>query len=102
GPFKGFLEVLEKLKRKLHNKGLTKNCPIRTYLVTSRSAGYDGYRALNTLRSWGLEIDEAVFLGGSKKGPVLEKIRPHIFFDDQDRHITNALQIGIVSCHVKA
>ncbi|XP_053191835.1 cytosolic 5'-nucleotidase 1A-like [Scomber japonicus] len=101
GPFKKFLEVLKRLQIKLRNKGLTRNCPIRTYLVTSRSAGYDGYRALNTLRSWGLEIDEAVFLRGSKKGPMLEVIRPHIFFDDQDCHITNALQYGIVSCHVK-
>ncbi|CAK6975421.1 cytosolic 5'-nucleotidase 1A-like [Scomber scombrus] len=101
GPFKRFLEVLKKLQIKLRNKGLTRNCPIRTYLVTSRSAGYDGYRALHTLRSWGLEIDEAVFLGGSKKGPTLEKIRPHIFFDDQGSHIKNALQFGIVSCHVK-
>ncbi|XP_044231079.1 cytosolic 5'-nucleotidase 1A-like isoform X1 [Thunnus albacares] len=101
GPFRGLLEVLERLQRKLHNKGLIKNCPIRTYLVTSRDAGCAGYRALNTLHSWGLEIDEAVFLGGSPKGPVLEKIRPHIFFDDQDCHIKNVLKFGIVACHVQ-
>lgn len=101
GPFRGFLEVLERLKRKLHNKGLTRNCPIRTYLVTARGAGCDGYRALNTLRSWSLEVDEAIFLGGSDKGPMLEKIRPHIFFDDQDRHIRNTLEFGIVACHVQ-
>jgi len=101
GPFRGFLEVLERLQRKFHNKGLIVNCPIRTYLVTSRDAGCAGYRALNTLHSWGLEIDEAVFLGGSPKGPVLERIRPHIFFDDQGGHIKKALKFGIVACHVQ-
>ena len=85
----------------MHDKGLIKNCPICTYLVTSRGAGCDGYRALNTLHSWGLEIDEAVFLGGTPKGPALEKIRPHIFFDDQGCHIENALKFGIVACHVQ-
>uniref|UniRef100_A0A3Q3LFL6 Uncharacterized protein n=1 Tax=Mastacembelus armatus TaxID=205130 RepID=A0A3Q3LFL6_9TELE len=84
GPFKGFLQVLVKLQRKLHDKKLLdKKCPIRTYLVTSRGGGSPGFRALNTLRYWGLEIDEALFLAGAPKGPMLEKIRPHIFFDDQ-------------------
>ncbi|XP_026164125.1 cytosolic 5'-nucleotidase 1A-like [Mastacembelus armatus] len=95
GPFKGFLEVLLKLQRKLHD-----NCPIRTYLVTSRGGGCPGFRALNTLRDWGLEIDEAFCLGGSNKGPKLETIRPHVFFDDQDSHIKDALKFGIVGCHV--
>uniref|UniRef100_A0A3Q1AV15 5'-nucleotidase, cytosolic IAb n=1 Tax=Amphiprion ocellaris TaxID=80972 RepID=A0A3Q1AV15_AMPOC len=101
GPFKSFLEVLERLKMKLQEKGLYRNCPIRTYLVTSRGAGSDGYRALNSLRMWGLEVDEAVFLGGTKKGPTLEKIRPHIFFDDQQSHINAALEVGTVACLVE-
>ncbi|XP_030574950.1 cytosolic 5'-nucleotidase 1A-like [Archocentrus centrarchus] len=100
GPFKGFLEALIRLQKKLHNKDLYKNCPIRTYLVTSRGAGCDGYRALNTLHTWGLELDEAVLLGGSKKGPTLEKIRPHIFFDDQKCHVDAALEVGTVACLV--
>ncbi|XP_008304946.1 cytosolic 5'-nucleotidase 1A-like, partial [Stegastes partitus] len=100
GPFRKLLEVLERLKTKLQDKGLYRDCPIRTYLVTSRGAGCDGYRALNTLRMWGLEMDEAVFVGGSNKGPTLEKIRPHIFFDDQQRHIEVALEVGTVACHV--
>uniref|UniRef100_A0A3P8TYU4 5'-nucleotidase, cytosolic IA n=1 Tax=Amphiprion percula TaxID=161767 RepID=A0A3P8TYU4_AMPPE len=100
GPFKSFLEVLERLKMKLQEKGLYRNCPIRTYLVTSRGAGSDGYRALNSLRMWGLEVDEAVFLGGTKKGPTLEKIHPHIFFDDQQSHINAALEVGTVACLV--
>ncbi|XP_026161641.1 cytosolic 5'-nucleotidase 1A-like [Mastacembelus armatus] len=101
GPFKGFLQVLVKLQRKLHDKKLLdKKCPIRTYLVTSRGGGSPGFRALNTLRYWGLEIDEAFCLGGSEKGPILEMIKPHVFFDDQQHHIEAALTIGIVGCHV--
>uniref|UniRef100_A0A3Q1EWE6 5'-nucleotidase n=1 Tax=Acanthochromis polyacanthus TaxID=80966 RepID=A0A3Q1EWE6_9TELE len=84
------------------DKGLYRNCPIRTYLVTSRGAGSDGYRALNTLRMWGLELDEAVCVGGTGKGPTLDKIRPHIFFDDQQRHIKAALEVGTVACLLKA
>uniref|UniRef100_A0A672I7R8 Uncharacterized protein n=1 Tax=Salarias fasciatus TaxID=181472 RepID=A0A672I7R8_SALFA len=93
GPLCSFLEVLEKLKKKLHDKGLLKNCPIRTYLVTARRAGCDGYRALNSLHSWDLEVDEAFFLGLSPKGPILDNIRPHLFFDDQPRHIQAALEM---------
>ncbi|XP_076733682.1 cytosolic 5'-nucleotidase 1A-like isoform X1 [Maylandia zebra] len=100
GPFKGFLEVLIKLQKKLHNRGLYKKCPIRTYLVTSRGAGCDGYRALNTLHTWGLELDEAVFVGGANKGPTLQRIKPHIFFDDQQRHVDAALEVGTVACLV--
>lgn len=98
GPFKGFLDVLIKLQKKLHNKG--KKCPIRTYLVTSRGAGCDGYRALNTLHRWGLELDEAVFVGGANKGPSLQRIKPHIFFDDQQRHVDAALEVDTVACLV--
>lgn len=76
------------------------NCPIRTFLVTARSAASSGARVLKTLRSWGLEIDEALFLAGAPKGPLLQKIRPHIFFDDQMFHIEGAKELGTISAHV--
>ncbi|XP_069462021.1 cytosolic 5'-nucleotidase 1B [Ambystoma mexicanum] len=100
GPLKCFLEALGKLQRKFYAKGERLDCPIRTYLVTARSAASSGARALKTLRSWGLEIDEALFLAGAPKGPVLEKIRPHIFFDDQMFHIEGAQQMGTIAAHV--
>ncbi|XP_049596528.1 cytosolic 5'-nucleotidase 1A isoform X2 [Syngnathus scovelli] len=100
GPLKGFLEALGKLQRKFFDKGLRMDCPIRTYLVTARSAASSGTRALKTLRSWGLEIDEALFLAGAPKGPMLEKIRPHLFFDDQMFHVEGAAELGTVACHV--
>ncbi|KAM9319505.1 cytosolic 5'-nucleotidase 1A [Gastrophryne carolinensis] len=100
GPLKCFLEALGKLQKKFYNKGMRMNCPIRTYLVTARSAASSGARALKTLRSWGLETDEALFLAGAPKGPLLEKIRPHIFFDDQMFHVEGAQEMGTVAAHV--
>lgn len=100
GPLKCFLEALGKLQRKFYVKGERLDCPIRTYLVTARSAASSGARALKTLRNWGLEIDEALFLAGAPKGPILEKIRPHIFFDDQMFHIEGAQELGTIAAHV--
>ncbi|KAH1175273.1 cytosolic 5'-nucleotidase 1A isoform X1 [Mauremys mutica] len=100
GPLKGFLESLGKLQKKFYSKGLRLECPIRTYLVTARSAASSGARALKTLRSWGLETDEALFLAGAPKGPLLEKIRPHIFFDDQMFHVEGAKESGTIAAHV--
>ncbi|XP_075057497.1 cytosolic 5'-nucleotidase 1B isoform X2 [Mixophyes fleayi] len=100
GPLKCFLEALGKLQRKFHAKDARLNCPIRTYLVTARSAASSGARALKTLRAWGLEVDEALFLAGAPKGPILDKIRPHLFFDDQMFHIEGAQELGTVAAHV--
>lgn len=68
--------------------------------MTARSAASSGARVLKTLRSWGLEIDEALFLAGAPKGPLLEKIRPHIFFDDQMFHVEGATELGTIAAHV--
>ncbi|KAF7690684.1 cytosolic 5'-nucleotidase 1A [Silurus meridionalis] len=100
GPLKCFLEALGKLQRKFYSKNERMNCPIRTFLVTARSAASSGARVLKTLRSWGLEIDEALFLAGAPKGPLLEKIKPHIFFDDQIFHIEGATETGTIAAHV--
>ncbi|KAM8846608.1 cytosolic 5'-nucleotidase 1A-like [Synchiropus picturatus] len=100
GPLKCFLEALGKLQRKFYAKNQRLDCPIRTFLVTARSAASSGARVLKTLRSWGLEIDEALFLAGAPKGPLLQKIRPHIYFDDQMFHIEGAKELGTISAHV--
>ncbi|XP_076841861.1 5'-nucleotidase, cytosolic IB a [Brachyhypopomus gauderio] len=100
GPLKCFLEALGKLQRKFYAKNERIRCPIRTYLVTARSAASSGARVLKTLRSWGLEVDEALFLAGAPKGPLLQKIRPHIFFDDQMFHIEGAQELGTIAAHV--
>ncbi|KAM9778745.1 cytosolic 5'-nucleotidase 1A-like isoform 2-T3 [Syngnathus typhle] len=100
GPLKCFLEALGKLQRKFYAKNERLDCPIRTFLVTARSAASSGARVLKTLRSWGLEIDEALFLAGAPKGPLLQKIKPHIYFDDEMFHIEGAKELGTISAHV--
>ncbi|XP_076809802.1 cytosolic 5'-nucleotidase 1A-like isoform X2 [Clavelina lepadiformis] len=100
GPLKKFAMVLGKMKKKFHDAGIVEECPIRTYLVTARSAASSGLRALRTLRSWGLDIDEALFLAGAPKGPILERIRPHLFFDDQEKNVESGLEHGVESAHV--
>lgn len=100
GALKGFLEELGRLQKKFYVKDQRLCCPIRTYLVTARSAASSGARVLKTLRCWGLEIDEALFLAGAPKGPILVKIRPHIFFDDRMFHSEGAQKFGTVAAYV--
>ncbi len=65
------------------------NNPIRTALVTARSAPAHK-RVVLTLREWGIRIDEALFLGGRSKGEFLKAFGADIFFDDQQVHIESA------------
>ncbi|KAG5856012.1 hypothetical protein ANANG_G00003260 [Anguilla anguilla] len=100
GPLRCFLAALGNMEKKFHAKGLYKPCPVQTYLVTSRDPVISGTRALKTLKSWGLELTQGFFLCGRPKGPLLQVISPHIFFDDQKPHIDGARKLGIFSAHV--
>ena len=62
---------------------------VRVAVVTARSAPAHE-RAINSIRQWGLRVNDAFFLGGLPKGPILEVLEPHIFFDDQRRHVEGA------------
>ena len=62
---------------------------IRTALVTARNAPAHE-RVINTLRAWGVHIDEAFFLGGFPKSDVLKAFGANIYFDDQKTHIERA------------
>lgn len=100
GPLKGFLEDLGRLQKKFYAKDERLLCPIRTYLITASSAASSGTRVLKTLHNWGLEIDEALFLAGAPKDPILVKIRPHIFFDDSMFNTEGAQKFGTTTAHV--
>ena len=82
GPFKGFLAALHRIQSEFP----TERAPIRTALVTARSAPAHE-RVVRTLRAWDIRIDEALFLGGLDKGPFLQAFGADIFFDDQRGHI---------------
>lgn len=62
---------------------------VRVAVVTARSAPAHE-RAINSIRKWGLRVNDAFFLGGIDKGPILGVLQPHIFFDDQRRHVDAA------------
>ena len=66
--------------------------PVRIAVVTARNAPAEK-RVVVTLRAWGVYVDAAYFLGGWDKTSVLRAFRPHVFFDDQDRHVTPAAQV---------
>ncbi len=85
GPFKDFLAALNHLQAAFPEQ----NSPIRTALVTARSAPAHE-RVIRTLRDWGIRIDEAIFLGGMPKGPFLKEFGADIFFDDQQGHCDSA------------
>ena len=85
GPFKPLMQALQRIQSAYP----IENNPIRTALVTARSAPAHK-RVILTLRKWGVRIDEALFLGGKPKGPFLAAFGADIFFDDQQVHCDSA------------
>ena len=85
GPFKPFLAALQKLQREFP----ATESPIRTALVTARSAPAHE-RVIRTLRAWQIRIDESIFLGGLDKGEFLRAYQADVFFDDQEAHCEDA------------
>ena len=96
GPFRPVLEALHQIQSAYP----IENNPIRTALVTARSAPAHK-RVVLTLRAWGIRIDEALFLGGRPKGEFLKIFGADIFFDDQLLHIESASE-HVPSAHVPA
>ncbi len=87
GPFKAFLSALHGLQSEFPSS----NSPIRTALVTARSAPAHE-RVIRTLRAWNIRIDESLFLGGLDKGDFLNAYGADVFFDDQQSHCDSASQ----------
>ncbi|MBI9063711.1 MAG: 5'-nucleotidase [Marinilabiliaceae bacterium] len=83
GPFGKFIKLLSKIQRDI-DKNL-----MRIAIVTARDYPAN-IRVIKTLRSWGVYVDEAFFLGGISKDKVLKSFNAHIFFDDQDAHVVPA------------
>lgn len=90
GPYAMLLKKLGRIQHRLRRD--IEDPPVRIAIVTSRGSPAD-MRVINTLRHWGMDVDEAFFLGGVDKSPILEAFRPHIFFDDQDVHLDRAAEL---------
>ena len=89
---KGSLEEYQRNETDLADEALPEGNPggyqrrVRVAVVTARSAPAHE-RAINSIHQWGLRVNDAFFLGGIDKGPILAVLEPHIFFDDQRRNI---------------
>lgn len=89
GPLKEFLVRVSKIQgiedaKKNSDKSYQNR--LRVSIVTARNAP-SHERALKTLKDWGVNANDAFFLGGIEKGLVLGVLKPHIFFDDQTGHL---------------
>jgi 5'-nucleotidase len=84
GPYAILLRKLAKLQQSLPFGADAS--PVRIAIVTARSAPAE-MRVINTLRHWGVYVNEIFFLGGVPKSKVVKAFRAHIFFDDQDLHL---------------
>ena len=94
GPFKPFLAALHALQDEFDPNP----CPIRTALVTARSAPAHE-RVIRTLRSWGIRLNESLFLGGMQKSDFLRAYQADVFFDDQAEHCRLASDV-VATGHV--
>lgn len=93
GPMADFLQKINRIQRIEESKSADDPSGYRrrvhVAVVTARSAPAHE-RAINSIRGWGLRVNDAFFLGGIDKGPILEVLQPHIFFDDQRRNVDGA------------
>ena len=87
GPFAKFLKKLSDLQQEFAYE----DCPIRTALVTARSAPAHE-RVLRTIKAWDVRVDEVFFLGGLEKKEILKAFGAQIFFDDQTVHTAGAAE----------
>jgi 5'-nucleotidase len=87
GPYAILLRKLARLQERLPFGADVS--PVRIAIVTARSAPAE-MRVINTLRHWGVYVNEIFFLGGVQKTKIVKAFRAHIFFDDQDLHLDPA------------
>ncbi|WP_334323678.1 5'-nucleotidase [Gilliamella apicola] len=101
GPLINFIHRLVQIQKIEHERikmDPTYKAILKIALVTARNAP-SHERAIRTLRELGIEINEAFFLGGIDKNKVLEIMKPHIFFDDQELHLEKCSKI-LPSVHI--
>ena len=51
---------------------------------------------ISSLKNWGINVDDAFFLGGIDKSRILSILKPHIFFDDQLGHLDHLNNVPAV------
>lgn len=92
GPMRDLLGAINRIQELEHERESHDSAYRRRLfvsIVTARNAPAH-IRAINTLDAWGLRVNDAFFLGGWDKAPVLEILKPHIYFDDQMENLEAA------------
>lgn len=92
GPLKNLLHdlnMIQELETQKKQDDESYEPRLRISLVTARNAPAHE-RAVNSLEAWGVTVNDAFFLGGIEKSKILKVMKPHIFFDDQERHLVPA------------
>ncbi|MBA3581600.1 MAG: 5'-nucleotidase [Gammaproteobacteria bacterium] len=101
GPLSDFFKKLSALQKMEIKKERNENDYkriIRIAIITARGAPAH-QRVITTLNEWGVLPDETFFLGGVEKNNILQVLKPHIFFDDQMKHIDPVAK-NIPSVHI--
>ena len=91
GPIANLLKRIssfQKLERTKQQEDPKYRRLLKTAIVTARNAPAHE-RVVFTLQSLEIEVDEVFFMGGVEKARLLNILKPHIFFDDQESHIKN-------------
>ena len=95
GPLLQRISFFQKLEKKKAENDNSYRRILKTAIVTARNAPAHE-RVVSSLKSWGVEVDDAFFLGGIEKARVLKILKPHIFFDDQMTHLEHIDNIPAV------
>ena len=96
GPIANLLKWIssfQKLERTKQQEDPQYRRLLKTAIVTARNAPAHE-RVAFTLQSLEIEVDEVFFMGGVEKARLLNILKPHIFFDDQESHIKNINNIA--------
>ncbi|MDN0199745.1 5'-nucleotidase [Streptomyces sp. S.PNR 29] len=94
GPLRDFLREINKLQRREEERRREDETyvnRVRVSIVTARGAPAHE-RAVLSLGNWGVTVNDAFFLGGVDKSSIMDVLRPHIFFDDQESHLRGTSQ----------
>lgn len=101
GPLKAFLDRISEIQ-KIETSRLEDDPQyepvLKISIVTARNSP-SHKRVINTMRTWGIDVNEAFFMGGIEKSRVLNILKPHIFFDDQRTHLDGNSSI-LPSVHI--
>lgn len=91
GEFFTKISYFQKMESKKEQEDKNYKRILRTAIITARNAPAHE-RAVNTLTSWGVSVDDLFMLGGIEKRRILEVVRPHLYMDDQIEHLNAEIQ----------